>query len=231
MLVSAAVCPHPPALVPAVSREASGQLDDLRVACTAAVRRLRGAEPDLLVCIGGGRQTRAWSGEAGGTLQPYGVDARFGGALVELPLSLTVAAYLLESAGAANGDAFQAVSPDAAADDCSSLGAELAGRADRVALLVMGDGSARRTRTSPGPFDERAQEFDDGVRKALAAPDPGRLLAIDAELARELWVSGLQAWQTLGGALRASPTEWASRVTYSAAPFGVGYVVIEIETR
>ena len=58
VLVAAAVCPHPPLLVPGVGAGASGELDGLRVACDAAVLRpaRRRAGPGR-----GGRRCAAWS--------------------------------------------------------------------------------------------------------------------------------------------------------------------------
>jgi hypothetical protein len=231
MLVSAAVCPHPPALVPQVSQGAAAQLTDLRTACINAVRRLRTSHPDVVVCAGPGPETRSWGPYGGGTLARYGVDVRFGGTEWGLPLSLTIAAYLLSQADAGPSDGFHAISRVASADDCRSLGSTLAGSADRVALLVMGDGSARRTSGSPGPFDERADEFDRAVLRALTRPDPGAMLAIDAALAEDLWVAGLPAWQVLAGALLDSPADWASRMAYASAPLGVGYVVVELDAQ
>jgi hypothetical protein len=231
MLVSAAVCPHPPALVPQVSQGAAAQLTDLRTACCNAVRRLRTSHPDVIVCAGPGPETGSWGPHGGGTLAPYGVEVLFGGTDDGLPLSLTIAAYLLSQADAGPSDGFHAISPAASADDCRSLGSRLAGSADRVALLVMGDGSARRTGRSPGPFDDRADVFDRAVLRALTRPDPPALLAIDAALAEELWVAGLPAWQVLAGALLDSPGDWASRMAYASAPLGVGYLVVELEMR
>src|SRR6266581_3265660 len=50
MLIAAAVCPHPPLLVPKVtgaSDPAARELDRLRTACRDAVAVLLGAAPDL----------------------------------------------------------------------------------------------------------------------------------------------------------------------------------------
>ena len=65
MLIAAAVCPHPPLLVPEVtgaddpgaSDPAAGELHRLRTACRNAVAVLIGAAPDLLVVAGGAGQT------------------------------------------------------------------------------------------------------------------------------------------------------------------------------
>ena len=49
-LVAAAVCPHPPLLVPEVAGAAAPELDDLRAACDVAVARLLAAGlTDLVV--------------------------------------------------------------------------------------------------------------------------------------------------------------------------------------
>lgn len=67
-------------------------------------------------------------------------------------------------------------------------------------LLVIGNGSARRTLTSPGPFDERAVGFDDKLGASLRAPDPGYLRTLSSDLAAQLWarIGGIAA---LGAAL------------------------------
>ena len=60
MLIAAAVCPHPPLLVPEVtgaSDPAVRELRRLRTACRDAVAVLLGAAPDLLVVVGGAGQT------------------------------------------------------------------------------------------------------------------------------------------------------------------------------
>jgi hypothetical protein len=230
MLVSAAVCPHPPALVPAISQGAAARLADLRTACLDAVARLRNAEPDVLLCVGAGPQTRSWGPDAGGTLSSFGVDVGFGGSETGLPLSLTIAAYLLMEAGVRTCDGFYSIAQSASPDACRSLGADLAEKADRVVLLVMGDGSARRTNRSPGPFDERADAFDADVLRALTGPDPQALLDIDPEPADDLWVAGRPAWQVLAGALHASPVNWVRPIAYSSAPLGVGYFVVQLES-
>ncbi|GAA3828537.1 hypothetical protein [Nocardioides panacisoli] len=89
-------------------------------------------------------------------------------------------------------------------------------------VLVVANGSAKRTEKAPGHLDERAEAFDETLRELLVGPDPAGLAAIDAELGAELWadVGGLVA---LGDLL--APGQ-AVDVTYDAAPFGVQYWVI-----
>jgi aromatic ring-opening dioxygenase LigB subunit len=96
---------------------------------------------------------------------------------------------------------------------------------DRVALLCMGDGSARRSEKAPGWWDDRAEAFDATVAAALAAADLEALLQLDAELARALLVAGRASWQALAGA--ADGQVWRGELTHHEAPFGVGYLVAE----
>ncbi|MGH3328983.1 MAG: hypothetical protein ACRDPT_14535, partial [Streptomycetales bacterium] len=74
MLVSAAVCPHPPLLVPEVAGRATPDLDGLRAACDAALARVARAGADRLVVIGSGAFDQQFGEGTPGTLRPYGVD-------------------------------------------------------------------------------------------------------------------------------------------------------------
>jgi hypothetical protein len=94
----------------------------------------------------------------------------------------------------------------------------------------MGDGSAKRSPTSPGYVDDRAGSYDHGVVSALEKADLDALLALTPELARDLWVAGRPAWQVLAGATRSAypaGVRVATRVRYDDAPYGVGYWVVD----
>lgn len=225
-LVAAAVCPHPPLLVPAVGRG----IDLLaREAAREAAARVVAAEPDLVVLVGADR-TRAQYGPAdSGSFLQYGVDLTVplepaaGGPPPTMPLSLTVGGWLLAEAEWLGNRLAYGV-PDAMPQpDAIALGAEIAGLADRVALLCLGDGSARRTEKAPGWLDRRAEPFDREVADALADADPDRLTALDRELAAELLVAGGTSWQVLAGAARGG--SWFGELLADEAPFGVGYFV------
>jgi hypothetical protein len=89
-------------------------------------------------------------------------------------------------------------------------------------VLVVGNGSARRTEASPGPFDARAGSFDDALGRALRAPDPAALRALDGGLAEELWAdtgSFAALADLLDGARLVG-------VDYDDAPHGVQYWVM-----
>ncbi|MBE3010103.1 class III extradiol dioxygenase subunit B-like domain-containing protein [Microbispora sp. NEAU-D428] len=229
MLVAAAVCPHPPLLVPQVAGAAAPELDDLRAACAAAVGSLLDARPDVLAVAGGADVAASFPGDAAGTLRPWGPDVRVGPGDPVLPLSLTIGRWLVERAHASGCDLpalrFEAAGFDEPPAECAALGRRLAESARRVALLVMGDGSARRTEKAPGYIHPDAVPYDEMLAAALASGDTGRLLGLDPDEARELWAAGRAAFQVLGGAAREAPSPAASELLYDDAPYGVGYFV------
>lgn len=233
MLVAAAVCPCPPILVPEVAAGAAPELDAARTACTDALGVLAAARPDLLVVLGPAEQSGLGTHPEGtaGSFRGFGVelDVRLGADTGVasgrvLPPSLAVAAWLLERTGWADAPIEGlGVGEPLAAERCIDVGREIAARAERVALLVMGDASACRTLKSPGYLDERAAPFDAEVARALGAADVAALEALDAELAYELKVSGRAPWQILAGAAEGAGLD--GRLLYDDAPYGVGYVV------
>ncbi len=235
MLIAAAVCPHPTLLMPAATGGDLGPgadaLREVREACEAAVAATLAAGPDLLIVVGGGAGTVRYPPDAAGSLAAFGVPRRFGEAVTgALPLSLTIGTWLIARARRVPrvprppAIQLQAVAADADPDECQALGAELASRASRVAILAMGDGPGRRARGAPGAADEAADRYDANVTEALAAGNPRDLANLDPADDASLCVAGRAAWQTLAGA--ASPdTRYPGTVHYAAVPFEVSYYV------
>lgn len=206
MLVAAAVCPCPPLLVPEVAAGAAPELDVARAACTDALGVLAASRPDLLVVVGptAGAQAGEYPQGAPGSFRGFGVDAavRLGVAAEteadtgvvgdgELPASLAVGAWLLERTGWADAPIEGlGVEETLAPERCAETGREIAARARRVALLVMGDASACRTLKAPGYLDERAAPFDAAIARALGSADVTALAALDTEQAHQLKASG-----------------------------------------
>lgn len=224
VLSAAALCPHPPLIVPGVAAGASAELDGLRAACDRVVADLLAVPADLVVVVGAAPAVGPYADGAWGSLRPYGVpvDVCRGAGAPSLPLSLTIGRWLLERGGHRDGALLFGVSTDAPPQRCQKLGEALAGRADRVAMLVMGDGSARRSAKGPGFLDERAQLFDAAVVAALRHGDVAALADLDPDLAADLLVAGRAAWQVLAGA--AEGRSWQGDVTYDDAPYGVTYL-------
>jgi hypothetical protein len=224
--------------------DAEAVLRRVRAACRAAVTGLTRANPDLIVLVGGAAVAGEYNGSAAGSLQDFGVPVTIGSGLPVLPLSLTVGAWLLRSCGLcagpdeapAVGDAargrqavaapalrLQAVARDTPAPDCLRLGARLAAAAPRVAMLALGDGSARKATGVAGAPDPEADQYDEEVAAALAAADPDRLAKLDAALDDVLSVAGRAAWQVLAGAAASGRLRGTLRC--AVAPFGVSYLV------
>ncbi|MFB7596095.1 class III extradiol dioxygenase subunit B-like domain-containing protein [Streptomyces sp. NPDC056160] len=233
MLVAAAVCPCPPLLVPAVAEGAAPELDAARAACADALGVLAAARPDRLVVVGPAEQSGRGPHPQGarGSFHGFGVDldVRLGsdtGSAPEraLPTSLAVAAWLLERTGW-SGTPVEGlgVGEPLATERCVAAGRDIASRPERVAMLVMGDGSACRSLKAPGYLDERAEPFDAEAARALGAADVAALIALDVELAYELKASGRAPWQVLAGA--AEGTGLSGALLYDEAPYGVGYLV------
>ncbi|TPQ15925.1 class III extradiol dioxygenase subunit B-like domain-containing protein [Streptomyces sporangiiformans] len=238
MLVAAAVCPCPPLLVPEVAAGAAPELDTARAACEDALGVLAAARPDRLIVVGPAEPSGRGPYPEGshGSFRGFGVDldVRLGEhgpgvdssetSARELPLSLAVAAWLLRrtdwSYAPVEG---LGVEERLSVERCLRAGEDIAARAGRVALLVMGDASACRTVKAPGYLDERAAEFDAGVARALGTADVAALKALDADLAYELKASGRASWHVLAGAAEGAGLGGA--LLYEDAPYGVGYLV------
>jgi hypothetical protein len=242
MIVRAALCPSPPLLAPGVTGQAD-VLPELRDACEAALAWLLAAAPDSVTVIGPATATATWPPDSVADLPMHAPAlnrlARLAdpgprvdplSSALRLPLSLAIGAQLLDRAGYAGPRVLQSIAESASPDACRDLGRDLAADAPLSALLVMGDGTARRSAAAPGYLDERAEPFDTVVEQAFRDGDVPALAALDPDLARDLLAAGRPAWQVLAGALAATTAVRPStRILYSDAPFGVAYLVATLE--
>ncbi|MFD4376182.1 class III extradiol dioxygenase subunit B-like domain-containing protein [Streptomyces sp. NPDC058486] len=230
MLVAAAVCPCPPLLVPEVASGAASELEEVRAHCADALGVLAAARPDRVYVVGAVSEGEAgaFPGGSGGSFAGFGVDLAVrlgeGPGGRPLPDSLAVGAWLLSRTDRADVPVEGlGVDERAGVEECAESGRRLAASADRVALLVLGDGSACRTVKSPGYFDERAAGFDAEAARVLGSADVPGVLALDADLAYELKAAGRAPWQVLAGA--AEGAGLAGRLLHEDAPYGVEYLV------
>ena len=221
-----AFCPCPPLLVPAVAGRAADDTAALRAACATAVDAVLATQPAAVVVVGGEAGCGRFGDGDGGDLCGFGVDlsvpfagtVRPGGR--RTPLPHTLGAWLLDEAGYAG--VRLGVGPDDLADALADL-------PERVAVLAMGDGSARRSLKAPGHLDEAAAPFDDAVAVVLSAGDPGALAAIDHAEGARLLAAGVPTWRAVGAAL--AGREVTGRLHAHEAPFGVGYLVADWSVR
>jgi hypothetical protein len=215
-------------LVPDLAGSAASELDELRNACRAAIDAVV-APGHQLVLLGAGPSSMLHSPLARGTLAGFGLFGEIhlgaptcGGSL-ELPVALTVGAWLVREALGPRSNAIGfSIGPDF---QTSTAAVELLRLAEEteIALVVLGDGSARRSVAAPGHFDDRAEGFDAGVVSALGAADADALAELDLEVGAELMAVGVPAWRVAGSLLSALPYRGA--VLADLAPYGVGYFV------
>lgn len=223
VIVAAAFCPAPPLLHPrALASDGHDPVSLLRTACAQAVDRLLATEPDGVLVIGSASGAAVYGpGDAGG-LNGYGIPVRLGfdgpvrDGAVGLALPHALGAWLLAEAGFAGQRLGLTADPDTSP-------VPLALTRGRWALLVMGDGSARRTEQSPCWYDPDAIPFDDQVSAALVAGEAQGLLDLDAAVGDQVMASGVDAWRR-AGTLLAGPA-MTTRLHYAEAPFGVLYLV------
>lgn len=233
MITAVAVCPHPPLLF----RELSGQEDvagDLRAACLSAITAATITDPDLVVIVGGAETTQSWDVRLAPDIAKFGTTAaRPAGS--GLPLSLGVARRLLDESGWRGAVELHSITWDASAAEVASLAERIAARDESIALLTLGDGSARRGDKAPGYLDARAFPFDEATGRALAEGDADALMHMDAALAKELMVGGRAAFAVMATAVHQTVVHQTgvhkegakprTIVLYQDDPWGVMYYV------
>jgi hypothetical protein len=212
--VAAAVLPHPPLLVPELAGAAAPELDPLRAACREALSTVVAAA-DLTILIGDGPVWAIPAPAAPGSFQPYGADVDVTlptladldlpglpppARLTDLPLSLAVAAQLLNDLDSPPARLFAAAVPRSLGPRAAAtIGQTLAGAA-RFGLVVMADLSACRSDRAPGGFRPEAANFDTWVADAFRTGTPQSLLALDPIESTNLLVAGRVPLQVLAGA-------------------------------
>jgi hypothetical protein len=188
VLIAAAVCPHPPVLIPAAMGAAGDgpELADLRAACAAAARGLVRARPDLIAIVGSAPSGRTYPWPSAGSLHRYGVPWSTGPGRPVLPLSLTVGTWLLTGALAASGI------PEPAVTSATNSG----GGAGGIGVAGDADG-AEAGATSAGVMLCAVAVTSDpetcrrlGSRLAGLAPRVGLLVMGDASAKKAVGVPG-----------------------------------------
>jgi hypothetical protein len=145
------------------------------------------------------------------------------------PVGLRVADHLLAASHLDFDVEHVAVAWDATTAECVAVGSALAAEGRATTLLVVADGSARRTEKAPGHLDPRAAEVDDAIVAAIRdCADGGlaRLLDLDPDLCADLLVAGRAPLQVLAAAAGQVPLVVGSLDV--SDPFGVLYVVAHL---
>jgi len=214
--------PCAPALVPEIGRGLDAELGDVRAALASVIRSREiihrsiaeiGNPAHRLALIGPGATSAAYGPGDRGSFAGFGVDLEVAlqgsGGTAVMPQALAVGTYFARTAVRA-----WAIGANGGTPDIDEEGP--------TTLVVLGDGSARRTEKAPGYFDERAAGYDEAVRAALASGDPTQLAALDAGLGAELLASGAPVWHAVARLLTRT---FRADVRYAGDPFGVEYLV------
>jgi len=239
--------PSAPLLVPRLAGPRATEAVPVRDAVRAAGAALSALAPEW-VAVGAADVGAAGRGPDG-TFAPYGVDVHVslrapgasdtGHRLLppsvadaaadagRLPLSMLIAAWVRETAGAERVEPL-IVDPGAAPDTCLRTGralAEALATTDRpVGVLVVGDGSTQLSPSAPGGgLVEESVEFNNRLVAAVGSGDRDLLAGLSPQDCDRAGVGGRVAWQVAAGLCDGLPV--AAVTDYAGAPFGVGYVV------
>ncbi len=186
MLVAAAICPYLPSLAFAAEVGAPAAPERLRTACAQAVATVLTEDPEIVAVVGPG--TRSVLHEEGSL--PASRD-----------LGIPMGMQLLQQAGWTGPVRAYELDDDRDWPTNGEDGVHLAQWADRVGLLVLGNGPTHAGADGARHPDPRAEEINAGIAAALADGDvDGFFPTLDPDLARELGVSGRSPWQLLDGA-------------------------------
>jgi AmmeMemoRadiSam system protein B len=97
----------------------------------------------------------------------------------------------------------------------------------RVAVISSGDLSHCLTENAPGGFDPQGKEFDEKLIELLEKSDSQSIVNIDKDLIEHATECGLRSVIILLGILNG--INFKTKILNYEAPFGVGYLVANLE--
>jgi hypothetical protein len=202
--------PAAPLLVEDLAGDTRERTRDLRVACHSVVTELLATQH--VTVLAAASPAGSWEASAIWDFGGFGVARRHPPGGEVLPWQLGVGAWWLDRVGFLGTRTYRSV------ENTGTPAPPPAG-----GILVVGDGSARRSEQAPGYLDPRAKDFDTEVAAALATGDVAGLAGLDPQRASELMCAGAPAWRVLGDWL-VDRTVVSSDLRLDTAEFGVGYV-------
>lgn len=206
--------PAAPLLVPQVAGGSAGLDAELREACREVARHLTSAAGETITVVAPLAPDTTWSEGATWGFEGFGVPRQPADSRPRLPWPLGVGDWLLDEVEWTGKRQYAGIAPDASAHPADAVATE--------ALLVVGDGTARRTEKAPGHFDDRAEAFDATIAAALRAGDRRSLAGLDPVLAADLLCAGAPVWRWVAAALGDGAVVEAELLA-EAAPYGVAY--------
>ncbi|TAK69412.1 MAG: hypothetical protein EPO13_05845 [Actinomycetota bacterium] len=238
MIDAVVFLPTAPIVVPEIAGAAAPELDHLRAAADETLAGVLGpAAPDRVILLAVAPQP--WdvtdtTNPAAGDFADLGlnidltVEVNHGAAAMNadwlVPLGLRLGAWQLQRVGWSGAVRAVAVAATATDAELDATGSALAtDPGERVVLVVMGDGSARRGVAAPGYLDPRAEAYDKEWLESIRDGDPAALADLDRDVAAELLVGGAPAWRAAAAAT--AQADWDAHVAVEEARYGVAMVV------
>ncbi|WP_232719459.1 class III extradiol ring-cleavage dioxygenase family protein [Gordonia metallireducens] len=234
MLAAVVFVPSAPLLVPELAGPSAFDTEPVRSAVRDALAGAASTGIDRWVVLGASDDpvTGRVEESGSGSFARFGVDVRVSVSDRTGPrmsLSALIGAWLREWASLGPTSTWivgRETSPAECADIGADLGARLGQSADRIGLLVVGDGSTALTPKAPGGGRrDSAVALNDSIVAALGAADIGALLDLEAAPCDTEGVGGRVAWQVAAAAVESCGSGVVAKTSYADAPFGVGYVV------
>jgi hypothetical protein len=223
-VASVAFVPAAPLLVPAVAGGSAELEAGLRAACLDVVAQTVARGPDEVVVVATVPSATAsageWSGRSTWDFAGFGVARVPSDPRPKLPWPLGIGAWLLDEVGWGGPRRYVGVAADGVDGAAPSPGLFVGA----TSIIVVGDGSARRSERAPGHLHAHAEAFDAAVADLLGRGDITGLCGLDDTLAAELMCSGLPVWRWLIAALDGALVADAELLAHTA-PYGVGYFV------
>ena len=211
-ITSVGFVPAAPLLVPQVAGGSSQLDEELREACRVVARRLAATTDDAITVVAPVVTGVAWSTDATWGFEGFGVPREPADDRPRLPWPIGIGDWLLDDVGWTGRRNYIGVADD------GSVSTDLAAGA----LLLVGDGTARRTEKAPGHLDERAEAFDVQIADAIRSGDVAALGGLDTALAADLLCAGAPVWRWLSVVIGGDHVAEADLLS-DTAPYGVGY--------
>lgn len=200
MLVFAAICPHPPIILPSVgSPEDRAKVKNTILSLEKLAKKFKEAEPDEIIIS-------APHPDWGFEVPLYFLAKDFRG---EIKTFLT---------------GFE--SPREHFKKGKNFFGELK-KDKRYAFIASGDLSHYLKEDGPYGFHADGPKFDEAIQKYLAAKDAKNFLALDEKFP-QAGECGLRSFSFFLGALEASDSDWQPKILSYEGPFGVGYLVAQL---
>lgn len=246
VIVGAAVCPGAPFLIEGVAPAVTARMTEVAAACARSVAQLPSADAVLLVTADArpGRSGRRVIAP-GAVISPASIirsdlagtrvpparpvaDGESGPGpapeLIDDPAVGTIVGAHLLALDRPGTPVVVVEIHDDPTGAASAAATAIAGF-DRIALLVIADGSACHGDDAPGRRDDRSAPFDATLAAALANGDPAALTraCADRALVADL-LANVDPLEVLAR-LTADRCPVTAEVLFAAAPLGVGYLV------